>query len=242
MVVESLGIRYRLLTEDQRTLKGRLIGFVSGTTASTSFWALREVSFQARPGEVIGVVGRNGSGKSTLLRAISGVLPPTEGKVEITGNLHPLLETGAALNQEMTGRENVYLNGSIMRYTRTQIAAMIPEIMEFSELGMFFDMPVKTYSSGMLARLAFSMSTQIEPDIFVIDEVLAVGDEQFQKKCFMRMRKLIDRGSIVFMVLHNSALIEQFCNRVIYLSRGSVVADGAPQQVIAQYRKELSNA
>jgi ABC-type polysaccharide/polyol phosphate transport system ATPase subunit len=190
------------------------------------------------PGEVVGIVGSNGSGKSTLLRVMSGVIYPTVGTVAITGQVNPLLELGGAFNFELTGRENAYLYGSIFRFSRERMEEIIPQIIAFSELGAFFDIPVKSYSSGMVARLAFSVATQLQPEILLIDEVLSVGDEQFQKKSFLRIQKLIDRGSIVVMVSHDSAAIESLCNRAVYLSQGKVVGDGKPRAVLAQYRRE----
>ncbi|HYP15060.1 MAG TPA: ATP-binding cassette domain-containing protein, partial [Bryobacteraceae bacterium] len=183
----------------------------------------------------------NGCGKSTLLRVISGVIEPSEGAVSVSGRLLPILELGAAFNGELTGRENVYLNCSLLNFTPEQTKEMIPQILSFSELGMFFDVPVKTYSSGMAARLAFSISTQIQPEILVLDEVLGVGDEAFQKKSFFRMRKLIDNGTIVVLVSHSSALVEQLCNRVVYISKGQMLADGTPKQVLGQYGRDSAS-
>ena len=238
IVVESASVQYKLLTEDQRTLKGRLLSALGNRPESAKFWALRDVSVKIGAGEVVGIVGRNGSGKSTLLKVMSRVIEPTEGRVVLTGEVHPILELGAAISPELTGRENVYLHGALKRMDRVQVDAIMPQIIAFAELGPFFDLPVKSYSSGMAARLAFSMSTQISPEILILDEVLAVGDESFQRKCIARMRTLMDRGVIVVIVVHSSALIEQICNRVVYLSGGSVVADGKPREVIARYRAD----
>jgi len=239
IALSNVGVRYILLTEDQRSLKGRVLHLFGAPTAR--FWALRDISLRIAPGEVVGIVGPNGSGKSTLLRVMSGVIYPTVGTVEITGQVNPLLELGGAFNLELTGRENAYLYGSIFRFSRERMDEIIPQIIAFSELGAFFDIPVKTYSSGMYARLAFSVATQLQPEILVIDEVLSVGDEQFQKKSFLRIQKLIDRGSIVVMVSHNSATIEQLCNRAVYLSQGAVVGDGRPRVVLAQYHREAAS-
>jgi ABC-type polysaccharide/polyol phosphate transport system ATPase subunit len=236
--VQGAGVEYTLLTEDQRTLKGRLLNSFGSRPESARFWALRDVSFEIGSSEVVGIVGRNGSGKSTLLKVLSRVITPTEGTVRVSGNIHPILELGAALNVDLTGRENVLLNGALMRMDRQQVEALIPQILAFSELGTFFDLPVKTYSSGMTARLSFSMATQITPEILILDEVLAVGDEQFQRKCVARMRKLMDSGSIVILVSHNSSIIEQLCNRALYLVNGNLVDDGRPRDVLARYRAE----
>jgi ABC-type polysaccharide/polyol phosphate transport system ATPase subunit len=236
IALSNVGVRYILLTEDQRSLKGRVMHLFGTSTAQ--FWALQNISLNIAPGEVVGIVGSNGSGKSTLLRVMSGVIHPTVGTVAIAGRVGPLLELGGAFNGELTGRENAYLYGAIFRFSRERMDEIIPQIIAFSELGAFFDIPVKTYSSGMVARLAFSVATQLHPEILLIDEVLSVGDEQFQKKSFLRIQKLIDRGSIVVMVSHNSAMIENLCNRAVYLSQGNIVGDGKPKVVLAHYRRE----
>lgn len=238
--LRGAGVRYTLLTEDQKTLRGRLSNLFSGAPASAQFWPLRHIDFQARPGEVVGIVGRNGSGKSTLLRLIAGIVEPAEGTVRVTGRMLPTLELGAGFHPELTGRENVYLHGSLLGFKRRETDGMIPHILSFSELGMFFDIPVKTYSSGMVARLAFSVSTQIQPEIVILDEVLGVGDEMFQKKSLMRIRRLIENGVIVLLVAHNAAIVEGVCNRAVYLNKGRVAADGPPRQVLAQYQRDAA--
>jgi ABC-type polysaccharide/polyol phosphate transport system ATPase subunit len=236
--VENASVRYRLLTEDDRTLKGRLLSAFGTPGEAASFWALRNVSLKIGAGEVVGIVGRNGSGKSTLLKAMSRVIEPTEGRIDISGKVHPILELGSAMSPDLTGRENVYLNGALMRIERAQLDELIPQIVSFAELGPFFDLPTKTYSSGMSARLAFAMSTMITPEILILDEVLAVGDEYFQRKSVARMKSLMDKGSIVVIVSHASAFIESVCTRAIYLAQGQVVADGKPRDVIARYRAD----
>jgi ABC-type polysaccharide/polyol phosphate transport system ATPase subunit len=241
VMLNDVGVRYTLLTEDQKTLKGRVLNLFGSVPASAHFWALRNINLKINPGEIVGIVGRNGSGKSTLLRVLSGVLDPTEGSVEVKGRLLPILELGAAFNPELTGRENVYLNCAILGIPRAQVDEMIPQILAFSEIGMFFDVPVKTYSSGMNARLAFSMSTQVQPEIVVLDEILGVGDEAFQRKSYFRMKKLIDNGTIVVLVSHNSTVIEQLCSRVVYMSKGEMIADGSPRQVLAHYQRDTAS-
>jgi ABC-type polysaccharide/polyol phosphate transport system ATPase subunit len=239
IALSNVGVRYVLLTEDQRSLKGRVLHLFGAPSAR--FWALQNVNLNIAPGEVVGIVGSNGSGKSTLLRVMSGVIYPTVGTVDITGQVNPLLELGGAFNFELTGRENAYLYGSIFRFSRERMDEIIPQIIAFSELGAFFDIPVKSYSSGMVARLAFSVATQLQPEILLIDEVLSVGDAQFQRKSFLRIQKLIDRGSIVVMVSHNSTMIEQLCNRVVYLAAGEIVGDGKPRQMLAQYHRDSTS-
>ena len=241
IVLAGVGVRYLLLTEDQRTFKGRTLNlFRSELSEAAQFWALQNVDLEVRQGEVLGIIGRNGSGKSTLLRVISRIITPTTGTVNVNGSISPLLELGSAFNFELTGRENARLYGAMFKISKEQMDEMLPKIIAFSELGTFFDIPIKTYSSGMVARLAFSVSTQLRPDILLVDEILSVGDEQFQKKCFFRVRKMIDRGSIVALVSHSSELVERLCTRVVYLSSGQVVADGKPHNVVEQYRRETT--
>jgi ABC-2 type transport system ATP-binding protein len=238
----DVGVRYLLLTEDQRTFKGRVLNLLRPPVPAAQFWALQNISLSINPGEVVGVVGRNGSGKSTLMRVMSGVIQPTAGSVEVKGLISPLLELGGPLNGELTGRENAYLYGALFKFSRAQMDEMIPQIIAFSELGTFFDIPIKTYSSGMTARLAFSVATQMQPEILLLDEILSVGDEQFQKKSFLRIKKLIDRGTIVVMVSHSSETIERLCTRVVYLLNGQLVADGKPHTVVEKYRKEAASS
>lgn len=238
--LSEAGVRYLLLTEDQRTFKGRVLKLFGPPSPAAQFWALQNINLSVGAGQVVGIVGRNGSGKSTLLRVIGGVIRPTTGAITIKGRVSPLLELGGAINPELTGRENTYLYGALFKFSKEQMNEMIPQIMAFSELGVFFDVPVKTYSSGMVARLAFSIATQLQPEILLLDEILSVGDEQFQRKSFMRIKKLIDRGSIVVMVAHSSATIEQLCNRVVYLSKGEIIDDGKPRGVLAHYQRDLS--
>ena len=239
LVLEGVGVRYRLLTEAQRTIKGRLFGLLSpGGGAPADFWALRNINLAIRPGDVMGVIGANGSGKSTLARVLSSVISPTEGRCTVRGSTTPLLELGGAFNPELTGRENTYLLGAIYKKSRAEMSELMQNILSFSELGPFLDVPVKTYSSGMVARLAFSVCAQLQPEILVLDEVLSVGDERFQKKSLIRMRRLIEKGSVVVIVSHNLDLLAQYCNRAVHLSHGEIVADGRPSEVVARYRRE----
>jgi len=239
IVLENVGVRYKLLTEDQRTIKGRLLGLVSSASSiSGEFWAIRNMNLTIKRGDVLGIIGANGSGKSTLLRVISSIITPSEGRCTVSGRLTPLLELGGAFNVELTGRENTFLLGAIYQKTREEMSELLPRIISFSELGPFFDVPIKTYSAGMVARLAFAIFTQLQPEILVVDEVLSVGDEHFQKKSLMRTKKLIEHGSIVVIVSHNLELIGQFCNRAILLSGGRLAAEGRPGEVVARYRRE----
>ena len=200
-----------------------------------SFWALRDVSFDVQAGEVIGIVGRNGAGKSTLLKVLSRITEPTEGRAILRGRVASLLEVGTGFHPELTGRENIFLNGAILGMKRAEIARKFAEIVEFAEVGPFLDTPVKRYSSGMYVRLAFAVAAHLEPEILVIDEVLAVGDAAFQKKCLGKMGDVAKAGRTVLFVSHNMAAVQTLCSRVVLLEDGRVVANGGPATVLARY-------
>lgn len=201
------------------------------------FQALRDVSFEVRRGETVGIVGRNGSGKSTLLQLICGTLTPSSGTVEVRGRVAALLELGAGFNPEFTGRENVYLNGSLLGLTREQLNAKFDDIAAFADIGEFMEQPVKSYSSGMYIRLAFAVAINVSPDILVIDEALSVGDEAFQRKCFARIDAIRGAGATVLFVSHSAGTVVELCNRAFLLDRGELLAKGAPKSVISRYQK-----
>lgn len=238
--LESVGVKYRLLTERERTIKGRILGALSRRPRlEYEFWALREISFEARQGDVVGIIGANGSGKSTLLRVIARIIYPTEGQVLSRGEIRPLLDLASTINGNLTGRQNAFLYAALNRIPRAQMEEWIPAIRDFAELGPFFDVPVRMYSSGMLARLSFALATQIRPDVLLIDEALSAGDEHFQRKSYFRMMKLIERGSLVMIVSHNLPFIEQVCTRAMLLSEGRLVADGRPGEIVSKYRRQI---
>jgi lipopolysaccharide transport system ATP-binding protein len=201
------------------------------------FWALRDVSFEVHRGETVGIIGRNGSGKSTLLQIICGILQPTSGEARVTGRLAALLELGAGFNPEFTGRENVYVNGALLGLTRQEIDARFDDIAAFADIGEFIDQPVKTYSSGMFVRLAFSVAVHADPDVLVVDEALAVGDAMFQAKCMTRMRRLMQGGTTLLFVSHDVAAVKALCGRAVLLDRGRAVAIGDTQQVVDEYTR-----
>lgn len=203
--------------------------------------ALRPMDFDIFPGETVGIIGQNGSGKSTLLQIISGTLYPSSGSVEVNGRLSALLELGAGFNPDFSGRENAYLNGSIMGFTRAEMASRFNDILEFSGIGDFIDQPVKTYSSGMYVRLAFAVAIHMDPDILVVDEALSVGDVRFQNKCFRKLRELKARGTTTLFVTHSSDLIVRHCDRAVLLEKGSVHATGTPADVVNEYLNLLFN-
>lgn len=203
--------------------------------ASDIIWALRDVSFEVKQGEVLGIIGRNGAGKSTLLKMLSRITEPTQGRIEIYGRVSALLEVGTGFHGELTGRENVYLNGTILGMKRVEIARKFDEIVAFAEVEQFIDTPVKHYSSGMSLRLAFAVAAHLEPDIMILDEVLAVGDSTFQKKCIGKMEGVAKEGRTIFFVSHNMPAITRLCERVILLDQGKVIVDGSAHEVIKAY-------
>ena len=204
-------------------------------TRSEPFWALQDVSFDIRPGEAVGIIGRNGAGKSTLLKILSRITKPTHGQAAIYGRINSLLEVGTGFHPELTGRENIYLNGSILGMTRSEIDRKFDEIVDFAEIEQFLDTPVKRFSSGMYLRLAFSVAAHLEPEILLVDEVLAVGDTVFQQKCLGKMSDVTHSGRTILFVSHNLLAIQQLCSRGILLDRGRVAADGDVRHVVEQY-------
>jgi lipopolysaccharide transport system ATP-binding protein len=204
---------------------------------SQEFRALNKVSFEVRRGETVGIVGRNGSGKSTLLQLICGTLSPSEGEVQAHGRIAALLELGAGFNAEFTGRENVYLNGSMLGLTRAELEARFEEIEAFADIGEFIDHPVKSYSSGMYVRLAFSVAIHVMPDILIIDEALSVGDEAFQRKCFARIDAIRERGATVLFVSHSAGSVIELCDRALLLDHGELLAQGSPKRIVSSYHK-----
>src|SRR5437870_1725929 len=198
-------------------------------------WALRDINFEIRQGEVVGIIGRNGSGKSTLLKILSRITEPTEGRVSIRGRVASLLEVGTGFHPELTGRENIFVNGAILSMTRDEVKSKFDEIVAFAEVEKFLDTPVKRYSSSMYVRLAFAVAAHLEPEIFIVDEVLAVGDAEFQKKCLGKMQEVSTGGRTVLFVSHNMAAVRHLCTRGIYLVNGTVHSDGGIEWVIGQY-------
>ncbi len=207
-----------------------------------SFWGLRDISFTVQPGEVVGIVGRNGAGKSTLLKILSRITEPTSGRAILRGRVVSLLEVGTGFHPELSGRENIFLNGAILGMKRAEIAAKFDEIVAFAEVGPFLDTPVKRYSSGMYVRLAFAVAAHLEPEILVVDEVLAVGDAAFQKKCLGKMSDVARAGRTVLFVSHNMQALQSLCGRAVHLDEGRVAAIGTAQAVVAEYLSKISSA
>jgi lipopolysaccharide transport system ATP-binding protein len=201
------------------------------------FWALKDVTFKVAPGEVIGIIGRNGAGKSTLLKLLSRITKPTSGEVKLRGRVGSLLEVGTGFHPELTGRENIFLNGAILGMSRREVSRKFDEIVAFAEIDKFLDTPVKRYSSGMYVRLAFAVASQLEPEILIIDEVLAVGDASFQKKCLGKMNEVARQGRTVLFVSHNMTAVQALCSRVVVLVAGKTAFDGTPSEAIEQYMR-----
>lgn len=235
--VRDLSKRYELYAKPHHRLAQML--FRGRRQFFGEFWPLRNISFNVKKGEAVGIVGRNGAGKSTLLQIIAGVLSPTQGDVRVHGRVAALLELGSGFNPEFTGRENAYLNGSILGLTRKEMDAAMPEIIRFAAIGDFFDQPVKHYSSGMMVRVAFAVQVQLNPDVLIVDEALAVGDALFQKRCYQRIRQLRDRGVAILFVSHDIESVRTFTDRAILLHHGEVMAAGPSGEVVLAYRKLL---
>src|SRR5579871_1898359 len=238
IVVDRVSQRFRVSERPYRTLKDLVVA--RGRPAAAEVWALREVSFTVEPGEALGLVGRNGSGKTTLLRLISQIIKPTSGHIESSGRIASLLELGAGFHPDFTGRENVYLNGSIHGLSRARVREAMDEIVSFAELERFIDLPVRTYSSGMFMRLGFSVAAHIRADVLLLDEVFAVGDEQFQRKCFGKIAEFKNRGGTILFVSHDAQAVERLCNRAVLLRQGEVAFDGPTETAIAAYRTLLA--
>jgi ABC-type polysaccharide/polyol phosphate transport system ATPase subunit len=241
--IKDLDLKFRIYTDKGASLKQLILSKFSfkknDVPVFREFYALKDVSLEFKEGDIIGLVGMNGAGKSTLLKAISRIYPVEDGALEIQGKVVPLLEIGAGFNPEFTGRENIYLNGSILGIKRKEMKQLEQEIIDFSELKDFMDLPVKYYSTGMYARLAFTIATSVKPEILILDEIFAGGDGQFVHKAMERMSKLIDDSKIVIIVSHSLDIIKNNCNRVIILDKGSVVADGPSKEIISKYEKEI---
>ena len=232
---ENVSICYRMSQDKIQSIKEYLVALLKRKIKHNDFYALSDVSFEVKKGEVVGLVGNNGAGKSTMLKVISGILRPTNGKVTVNGSIVPMLELGSGFDFDLTGRENIFLNGAILGYSEAFLRSKYDEIIEFSELGQFIDIPVRNYSSGMIMRLAFSIASVVDPDILILDEIMAVGDAAFQEKSYARMMELMGHGTTVLLVSHNIDQIRKLCDRVIWLDHGKVLAIGETQEICDRY-------
>lgn len=242
--INNVSMRFNLGIEKNFSLKLFFINmfkFKKEKKEKKEFWALKDVNIEVQKGEVVGFIGSNGAGKSTLLKVVAGVMKPTKGTVERYGNICPMIELGAGFDMDLTARENIYLNGAILGYSKEFITEKFDEIVEFSELRDFLDVPVRNFSSGMVARLAFSVATIVDPEILIVDEILSVGDIAFQQKSENKMRSMIEGGTTVLFVSHSLAQIENLCDRVVWLENGTVKKIGEPKQICEEYKQYVMN-
>ena len=235
--VKNVKMKFKMSDEPLNSLKEIFTKAVTGKLKFNEFLAMDGVTFNVEKGETLGLIGSNGAGKSTTLKVISGILKPTEGEVITRGNIVPMLELGAGFDLELTGKENIYLNGAILGYTKEYLESKYEEIVDFAEIREFIDMPIRNYSSGMMARLAFSIASVVQPEILIVDEILAVGDVKFQEKSFKRMQELMSGGATVLFVSHDLEKIEEMCDHVIWLDKGKVKQYGNAKEVCKEYKK-----
>jgi len=237
--VKDVSMRFRMANDRISSIKEYIVQILKGKLEYTEFEALKHVSFDIKRGEVVGLIGHNGAGKSTILKVISGILKPTEGNVVVKGNIAPMLELGSGFDFDMTGRENIFLNGAILGYSEEFLKSKYDDIVSFSEIGEFIDVPLRNYSSGMIARLAFSIATVVVPEVLIVDEVLSVGDVDFQAKSRKRMMELMSGGTTVLFVSHNLSQIRQMCSRVIWLDHGVMKMCAEADKVCDMYEFNL---
>ncbi len=236
--IDHVAICFRMSDDKVRTLKEFVIRLVTKKINFHEFWALQDVTFTVKKGDVLGIIGHNGAGKSTLLKVISGIMKPTKGDVKTHGNIVPMLELGSGFDMDMTGRENILLNGAILGYTEEFLLEKYDEIVAFSELGQFIEVPLRNYSSGMVMRLAFSIATVVNPEILIVDEILAVGDADFQEKSKKRMKELMSGGTTVLFVSHSLKQIREMCNKVLWIEHGKMIAFGKTQEICDRYENK----
>jgi ABC-type polysaccharide/polyol phosphate transport system ATPase subunit len=239
--VSGVSVKFQLPKQVIRSVKEYVIYRLKGGRYDyEEFWALKNVDIESPTGKVVGVIGRNGAGKSTLLKVLVGVIKPIEGKVEINGRIAPLIELGAGFDPELTGRENTYLSGTILGCTNKEITQKLDQIIDFSELGEFIDAPLRTYSSGMIARLGFAIATDVDPDILIVDEILGVGDDAFQAKCRRRIENFRARGVTILLVSHDMKQIQEICDYAYWLENGRIRTGGRPANVVTKYTQFIA--
>ncbi len=241
--LENISMRFNLGIEKDFSIKQAFVNFFSfkkrkKDKKNETFWALNDVSLKVKKGEVVGLIGSNGAGKSTLLKVVSGVMKPTKGKVTVNGDISPMIELGAGFDMNLTARENIYLNGAILGYSKKFLIEKFDEIVEFSELREFLDVPIKNFSSGMIAKLAFSIATIVNPQILIVDEILSVGDIKFQEKSKNKMMEMITGGTTVLYVSHSIDSIKSLCTKVVWLEHGKIIKMGDPKEICDEYIKK----
>ena len=238
----SLGVQYNLRFTKKTTVRQSFAQLLRRREGPTHFWALRDVTFRVDHGESLAVIGPNGAGKSTLLQVLAGIIEPSEGRVEVRGKVSSLLTLGAGFDAELTGVDNILLAGAFMGIDPREMKRRLPEIVEFADIGEFIDAPLKTYSAGMRARLGFSIATAVDPDVLLVDEVLATGDQAFREKSRKRIEELIAAAKGIVLVTHDMTWVTTFCNRAMLLERGHVIADGAPAEVVTMHQEHMEAA
>lgn len=241
IILKNVSMKFNLGVEKDNSLKMIFINLFTPKKKKKKdyFWALKDIDFRINKGDVVGIIGANGAGKSTLLKVVSGVYKPTTGTVEVNGKISPMIELGAGFDGELTARENIYLNGAILGYSKEFLEQKFDEIVEFSELKDFLDVPVKNFSSGMVAKLAFSISTIVDPEVLIVDEILSVGDIKFQEKSKNKMMSMIEGGTTVLYVSHSIDSIKELCSKVIWLAHGKIVKMGDTKEICDEYYKKL---
>lgn len=241
IILKNVSMKFNLGVEKDNSLKMIFINLFTPKKKKKKdyFWALKDIDFRINKGDVVGIIGANGAGKSTLLKVVSGVYKPTTGTVEVNGKISPMIELGAGFDGELTARENIYLNGAILGYSKEFLKQKFDEIVEFSELKDFLDVPVKNFSSGMVAKLAFSISTIVDPEVLIVDEILSVGDIKFQEKSKNKMMSMIEGGTTVLYVSHSIDSIKELCSKVIWLDHGKIVKMGDTKEICDEYYKKL---
>jgi ABC-2 type transport system ATP-binding protein len=240
--VDTLGIEYSLRFTRKTTFRDTFKNLRTKRDGPTHFWALRNVSFKVSQGECLAVIGPNGAGKSTLLQVLAGILQPTEGRIEVRGHISSLLTLGAGFDQELSGRDNIMLAGAFLGMDHREMMDRLPGIIEFADIGQFIDAPIKTYSSGMRARLGFSIATAVEPDVLLLDEVLGTGDEVFRAKSQKRVMELVEAARGIVLVTHDLRWVTEFCNKAMLIQKGSIVAEGTPADVVALHVENSTRA
>ena len=233
--VKNVTVRFNLMEEKVDTFKEYVVKLLKGKLFYNEFIGLDNVSFEVNKGDVMGIIGFNGAGKSTILKILAQILSPSSGTVEVKGTIAPLIEVGAGFDPELTARENIFLNGAVLGYSKSFLKEKMKDIIDFAELEKFVDVPLKNFSSGMYARLGFSIATAVQPDVFIVDEVLSVGDFKFQKKCETRIKNMIDSGTTIILVSHEIGMIERLCNKVLWLEKGKVKEFG--ELICNKYKK-----